>query len=73
MDQVRIYYHRENDDLFAVIENAPANKGRKLCYSIVGQHSEASIEYIKECEPVEITDQKAVRLVSELRQIGYEF
>lgn len=59
----------------AFILNALANDGCVLSYQHIGQHSEASIEYMTlECTSPKTPDEiiKAYELVQELKSIGYE-
>lgn len=59
----------------AIIWDTPANKNCFMTYQHVGQHSEASIEYIGiDCKRIKSTEDiiKACTLVQELKSIGYD-
>lgn len=63
------------DEAIAFIHNVPANYGNVLSYQHIGQHSEASIEYMREdCfYPRDAQDIiKAYKLLVEMQLIGYE-
>ena len=73
-DLVTIQIDSEGEPI-AFIFNAPTNDGCILSYQHIGQHSEASIEYmILDCDfpstPEEIV--KCYELLQELKSIGYE-
>lgn len=67
-------YTNESEPI-AFIMNASARRGYVLGYAHIGQHSEASIDYMEfDCLPIETAEDviKAYELVQELKSIGYE-
>jgi hypothetical protein len=61
---------KEGDRLLAVFPDIPADgKGNITCYAHVGQHSGASLEYVRE---LETTMDGIEELKAELESIGYE-
>lgn len=71
--KVKFFYNQENEDLFAVFptEIVKSIFGKfKSCYSMLGQHSLCSDEYINESREVE--PEYYFPLLNELKQIGYD-
>jgi hypothetical protein len=53
MTEIKIKYNFKNDDLFVIIYDPKKgaqrfNQAFTLCYSHIGQHSQAAIEYVNE-------------------------
>ena len=75
MIRVIFLYHEDNEDLFALfpdnIEQVKGGSTFYMAYSNIGQHSDCSVRYIKECrmaQPNEYAD-----LQYELEHVvGYE-
>jgi hypothetical protein len=71
-DTVILRRDRRDKDLVAFLPDEPANDGRVMCYARLGQHSEASLDYYRSNTiPAHPQDEDAVRLLRELRGIGY--
>ena len=70
---VKFVYHEQHDDLFAVFteDKRTGTDGLKLfnSYAHIGQHSDASEGYIKECRLA--TPEEYKDLATELESIGY--
>lgn len=68
----RIVFKLEKDsktDVVAFLLDVPANWGYVMSYAHVGQHSEASIIYARECKPANKSQYKDLK--AELESIGY--
>lgn len=67
-----VFKKDKNDgEIVAFFPNEIAdNKGNILCYAHIGQHSAASIAYMKECLNASIDE--FADLALELHSIGYE-
>lgn len=70
-DKVLFLHNPETDDTFALFPDTVADKdGNPVSYSIIGQHSACSLEYVKKCN--EATMSQAIKLYNELNTlIGY--
>ncbi len=75
---VKFRYNENNNDLFAffpqLIEsrNFVNDKGqytKKMCYSLIGQHSVCSLNYVNQSRPA--TEAEYLPLKQELESIGY--
>ena len=66
---VEFYFHEENQDLLAFFPNNQESKGFFLSYCHIGQHSECSLNYIKECRKATIKEYTPLK--TELESIGY--
>lgn len=51
MDKLEYMVRKNGDDIYLLFPYEPANHGMMLIYALVGQHCEASIEYIRESRP----------------------
>lgn len=73
MDNITIRIDADGDAI-AFIHDAPVNDDMVLSYQHIGQHGEASLDYMWDCFHV-LTPQdviKAYELVKELKSIGYD-
>lgn len=62
---------KDTGEIIAFIPTEPAQKGMILSYMHVGQHSEASIDFmLHDC--VECTEDESYDLRQELKAIGYK-
>lgn len=59
-----------DNDVFAFFPELVEGKHSRLCYDHIGQHSECSIDYAKECKTA--NDYQYLPLINELNNIGYE-
>lgn len=74
MDRVLIMWtpdrRKKDRDLIAFLPDEPANPGNVMSYMHIGQHGEASLEYMRECTIA--TEAESEPLRQELIEIGYE-
>ena len=70
-DQTRVIFKKEkgSTDVIAFLLDVPSNWGNVVCYAHVGQHSEASLGYARECKPA--APAEYADLKRELEVIGY--
>lgn len=70
-NKVLFLVHPEaNDEVFAYWPDVEASPGFKMCYSRIGQHGSASLEYARESRKA--TTEEYEELENELLAIGYE-
>lgn len=72
MEQVKFYLDKDTNEVFAYFlgkKNQHPN-GMQTCYCHIGQHSECSPEYVKECKLA--TPEQYADLKKELESIGYK-
>ena len=70
-DIVIIRRDRQSGDLVAFMPENDANPGMVVCYAHIGQHSEASRQYMLGTKPVDYTAPEVFELVRELISMGY--
>lgn len=67
---VVFYKHPEWHDITAILGRKQRN-GLYVCYSHIGQHSEASESFIKECTPIPAQNEAEYKdLHTELESVG---
>ena len=73
MDTILFYWTPEQEqkdrDIIAFMPDEPAREGYILSYIHIGQHGEASLDYMEECIPA--TPEEYQDLKAELKSIGY--
>ena len=57
-------------ECIAFILSEPAMTDHVLSYMHIGQHSEASVDFIDDCTPA--TEEESASLKAELKAIGYD-
>lgn len=67
--ETRVVFKMVKNEPIAFLIDAEANDGCVLSYMTVGQHSEASLDFVKECRLAEEWEYNALR--EELESIGY--
>lgn len=69
MDNIEFFIDRDEPTVFAVMYDQPNGSDMYACYSHIGQHALAHVDYIKECKPA--TPEQYADLKRELVSIGY--
>jgi hypothetical protein len=71
MTKSRVIFKKDStNDVVAFLLDVPSNYGSVVCYSHVGQHSEASLGYARDCKPA--TPEEYHALAMELQNsVGY--
>lgn len=67
--RVQFLYNPDNNDLFAFFPDEIAGNSRRLCYSIIGQHSDCTLQYAHASE--EATPEQYKDLKQEIEGLGY--
>ena len=70
MAETRVIFKKDSDnEVVAFLLDVPSNYGNVVCYSHVGQHGEASLDYARGCKPA--NKQEYFNLAMELQNRGY--
>ena len=61
VESTRVIYRAEKDgEIVAVLPDEPANRGRLVCYSHVGQHGECCFEWYRATRPAKPEEYQAL-------------
>jgi len=69
-DTTPVIFRIINKELLAIFPTLPANRGNMVVYAHIGQHGEASIEYIQSGRPA--LPEEYDDLLQELVSMGYD-